>query len=165
MKYRYSKIAFICSAIITGTIVFLILFLYGIFINAEKNQYFKVFFICSVFFVFCVFMFANEYLNRYVEIFDEHIRFNSFRFKRIKNVVSMSVSYEDIFSINPKKLPLIGLWGIKINARNLPHEVTLSICFCKHKKMFKAICDEAKQHKPDIYIDSYIQKYLEKNYE
>ena len=83
----------------------------------------------------------------------------------MRNVVSINVKYEDVFSITSKKIPLIGLWGIKIKARNLPHEITLSVCFCKHKKLFKVICDEVKLHKPDIYIDSSIQEYLEKNYE
>lgn len=165
MRYKYSKFAFVCSYIILGVVVLSAVLLYGVLIGAEKSQHIKAFSMSSVAFVAFTSMYAHEYWNRYVEMSDEHIRFNSFRVRKIKNVVSLNIKYEDIFSIKSRKIPLIGLWAIKINARTLPHEITLSFCFCEHKKMFKAICDEAKQHKPDIYIDSYLQNYLEKKYE
>lgn len=164
MKYRYSKLAFTCFTLITGAAIFSALLLYGYFLEMEKDQFFKALPICAIFFLFLVLMYAGEYLNRYVEIFDERIRFNSFRFRRIMNPVSVSVKYEDIFGIKARKLPFIGLWGIKINARNLPHEITLSFCFRGHRQMFKDICEKVQAQDLGVIIDPDLLKYLEKDH-
>lgn len=163
MKYNYSKLAFVCSSIIVGLLCLIILFFYGLLIGAEKEKYYKVFFICSTFFAFCVLGYSGEYLNRFIILNDNYIRFNSFRFKRIKKVISFSVSYNDIISIKAKTFPIIGLWGISIVAKNFPRDITLSLGFKSHKNMFKEVCVTALQHNPNVYIDPRLQDYIERN--
>jgi len=160
MKYRYSKFAFISISVVVCAAVMLLLYLYGVMINAEKEKFIKVFVICFLFFFIVMFGYSSEYNNRYVEIFDEYIRFNSFRFKRLRNIVSVNIKYDDIISIKSKSLPVIGLLAIKINAKNIPHEITLSICFKDHKKMFKNICRSISEHNKDVIIDSYLNEHF-----
>lgn len=159
MKYRYSKLAFICSWLLVGSIVMLLLYLFGILINASEDKFIKVFMICPAFFITVMMGYSSEYNSRYVEIFDEYIKFNSFRFKRLRNVVSFNIRYEDIISIKSKSLPVIGLLAIKIKAKNIPHEITLSICFKGHKKMFKNICHSVSEHN-NVIFDSYLEEYF-----
>lgn len=160
MKYRYSKLAFICSWLLVGSIEMLLLYLFGILVNASEDKFIKVFMICPAFFITVMMGYSSEYTNRYVELFDDYIKFNSFRFKRLRNVISLKIRYEDIISIKTKSLPLFGIWAIKINAKNIAHEITLSICFKHHKIMFKNICLNVIEHNKDIYIDSSIQKLI-----
>ena len=160
MKYRYSKLAFICISVLVCAVVMLLLYLYGVMINADDDKFIKVFMICPLTFFVFVIGYSSEFNNRYVEIFDEYIKFNSFRFKWLRNVISLNIRYEDIISIKTKSLPLFGIWAIKINAKNIPHEITLSICFKHHKIMFKNICLNVIEHNKDIYIDSSIQNLI-----
>lgn len=164
MKYKYSKIAFICCAMVTGFISFALLFFYGYIIGAEEDQYLKVFFICSIFFAFCVFMFTGEYTNKYVELFDESVRFNSFRFKdvRMKKAIAFSVKYEDIISVNVRTLPIIGIWAISIKAKNLPQRVTVSFCFKKHREFYYNFCKRVENKNPNAYIDKRLKEYIER---
>ena len=127
MKYRYSKIAFISISVLVCAVVMLLLYMYGVLVNADKDRFIKVFIICPVFFAVVMMGYSSEYNNRYVEIFDEYIKFNSFRFKRLRNVISLNIRYEDIISIKSKSLPLFGMWAIKINAKK---EVFHLLLYC-----------------------------------
>ena len=80
----------------------------------------------------------------------------------MKSAVSFSVKYVDVLGIEARHIPLIGVWAIKINARNLPNKITVSFCFHKHKEMFMNLCKLIKQHNPNAYIDSRLTKYLER---
>lgn len=94
-------------------------------------------------------------------IFEEHIRLNSFKGKIRKKRESLNVPYEDMVSIKSRKLPLTGLWGIKICANNIPCDITLSFSFLKRKQKYKEVCDVIKKNNPDVVFDSYLQQYLE----
>ncbi len=141
------------------------LFLFNLVTNSSRQKIIKVLIPCFVMFIYLALFYMREYTNRYIYVSDEHIRFNSFRFKRMRNPISLNVRYENIISIKPKKLPLFGLWGIIINAQNIPHEITLSICYHNHKKMFWNICNESKKHNSNVIIYADLKEYLEKNYE
>ncbi len=160
MKYRYSKLAFICSWLLVGSIVMLLLYLFGILINASEDKFIKVFMICPAFYISVMMGYYSEYSNRYIELFDDYIKFNSFRFKRLRNVISLKIRYEDVIGIKSKSLPLIGLYAIKICAKNIPHDITLSICFKGHKKMFKNICRSVSEHNNNVIFDSYLEEHF-----
>ena len=104
----------------------------------------------------------NEYKNRYVSFFDEYVHFNSFRFRKKVQPVSLNLKYEDIWSVTARRLPLIGFWAVRINGKNLPHTITLSFCFCKHKEMYTELCNLTKLHNPNVHIDSSLEKYVKK---
>lgn len=105
-----------------------------------------------------------EELKKYVEIHDDHFYLNLFKFKKIKFMknTSFGVRYEDIISIESKFLPVLGLYSIKINAKNIPEKLKITFCFRKHKKLFAEIVKRAKRYNPDVYIDSKLEEYLEK---
>ena len=110
-------------------------------------------------FVMC-FMFMGEYKNRYVETFDDHMYLNLFRFKGCRHPRSLNVKYEDMWYIEARCLPLIGVWGIRINAKYLPHKVTISYCFKNSKQLYAELCDNVKRFKPDVYIDDRLTEHL-----
>ncbi len=103
-----------------------------------------------------------EESRKYITLFDEHIHFNSFRFKKLKLKRSseFAVRYEDIYSIEAVRIPLIGLWAVKIGAKNLPEKIRLSRNFRKENLMFSEIIKRAKQNNPDAYIDRNLSKYI-----
>ena len=160
MKYRYSILAFICNTVLVGAVVMLLLYLFGVLINADKEKIIKVFIICPAFYAAVMIGYSSEYTDRYVELYDNYIRFNSFRFKRVRNTVSFNIKYEDVISIKTKSFPIIGLCAVKIKAKNFPHEITLSICFCKHKELYREICQNVVEYNEDINIDKSLQKLI-----
>ena len=81
MRYKYSKIAFVCCLIFTALIVMTILFTLGFFIDVEKKQFNNVILLVSAFLISCAFMYGGEYFNKYITLSDEQMFFNSFRFK------------------------------------------------------------------------------------
>ena len=109
-------------------------------------------------------MFTGEYTNKYVELFDENVRFNSFRFKdvRMKKAIAFSVKYEDIISVNVRTLPIIGIWAISIKAKNLPQRVTVSFCFKNHRKFYDSLCKHVENKNPNAYIDKRLKEYIER---
>ncbi len=161
MKYRYSKLAFIVISVVVCFFVMLLLYLFGLLIDADYEKFVKVFIICPGFFFAITGLSLGEYSNRYVEIFDSYIMFNSFRFKRIQNVMSSKIIYENIISIKSIKLPIVGLVGIKIKAKSLPHDIKLSIFFKNHKQMFRDVCYSVNENNKKTVIDSYLKNYFE----
>ena len=103
-----------------------------------------------------------EESRKYITLFDEHVHFNSFRFKKLKLKRSseFAVRYEDIYSIEAVRIPLIGLWAVKIGAKNLPEKIRLSRNFRKENLMFSEIIKRVKQNNPDAYIDGKLSKYI-----
>ena len=104
------------------------------------------------------FISLSEYKNKYVETFEEYMHLNSFRFKGRRSPFSLKVQYEDIWYIEARRLPLIGVWGIRINAKYLPHKTTISFCFKNHRQL----CERVRYFKPDVRIDSCLTEYLDK---
>lgn len=164
MKYKYRKSAVIFYYLVAG--VFCLIF--GMSLKFEGNpsfneQFVKISSLTVVGMGISFSVYWREYFNRYVEIQNEYIRFNSFRYKMVKNVVSTDVKYEDIISFEVKKTPLFRLWWIKIKASTLPGDVSLTVSFCRHKEMFREICKKMKEHKPEFEIDSKFLEYLGEN--
>lgn len=163
MKYCYSKTAMVLQWLLT--VIYAVFLLILIYLNDQDLlKLRKLAFGLAGFLMFGFSLFAKEYLNRYIEFQSDSVKFNSFRFKNIKqrNTISFNVKYEDILNVSARRLPVIGIWGIKVTAKNLPHAITLSFCFCKHNEMYDNICKFAKQHNPNVYIDSRLTEFLER---
>ncbi len=113
--------------------------------------------------VFTTATFYKEYKNKYVEMLDGYVRFNSFRFRDAtqKKSISFNVKHKDIYGLGVKALPLIGVWAIVVEAKYLPHGITISFCFQKHKELCLNLCRIVKEHNPEAYIDSRLEKYCE----
>ncbi|MBQ3604310.1 MAG: hypothetical protein IJA02_10750 [Clostridia bacterium] len=163
MRYKYSKIAFVCCLIFTALIVMTILFTLGFFIDVEKKQFNNVILLVSAFLISCAFMYGGEYFNKYITLSDEQMFFNSFRFKGKIHPISFNVKYVDVWSVTSRTLPLLGIWAIKIKAKNLPHEITISFCFQKHRKLYSCLCALIKERNDTVYIDSHLEKFILQN--
>lgn len=162
MKYKYRKtmIALQWSSVF----VYAAFLLYLFHIMGKDVEWIqKNLIIAIVFLTVFIICFSGEYLNRYVDFKDEYVRFNSFRFKRLKKAVTINIKYENIYSIEACKLPLIGIWGVKITAKDLPNPIILSFCFSKHIKMYKSLCSRVRLYNSKAYIDERLKKYYEVN--
>lgn len=163
MKYKYSLILY------TLQFVFVLFMEYALLLaiykfNNDLQFMLKTFF-GAILLLFTIYsLYFKEFANKSVELTETCINFNSFRFKdvKMKNSVSFGVKYADIFSIEARHIPLIGTWAIKINARNLPHKMTVSFCFKKHKDLYGNIIRLVMQHNPNAYIDNRLKRYAEK---
>lgn len=163
MKYPYRKTA-LCIQVLFCVLFSISVIAFFYFVGGASKKYVVEcsFGVLGLFVVFYV-KFGNEMLNKYVELLDDSIRFNAFRFKdiKMKNAVSFNVNYEDIWSVESKRLPIVGIWAISVNAKNLPHKMTISFCFAKHKELIRNLCSYAKQYNPEAYIDPRVTTYIE----
>lgn len=100
-----------------------------------------------------LFIYGSEYINRYVELFDEHVRFNCFRFKGERKPVSLDIRYENIFSLEAIKYPIIGIVGVKVKCKNYPKDIKVSPLFHRHKEMYPNLIELVKSRNPKAYID------------
>ena len=163
MKYNYKKSMLVLQWIILACLYVTMIGLVYCF-GANERFLKKAVWGAGGFFFFMVATYSKEFTNRYVELQDNSIRFNSFRFKNVKmkNTVSFGVNYEDVLAIDIRKLPLIGIWAISINAKSLPQKITISFCFIKHKELYSNLCKLVKQHNSSAYIDSCLVEFLER---
>lgn len=69
------------------------------------------------------------------------------------DALSFNVIYEDVFQLGVRKLPLIGIWAITVNAKYLPHAITVSWCFSNHRELIENLYKSVKEHNPEAYIE------------
>lgn len=105
-------------------------------------------------------LYIGEYLKRYVEIKKESVYFNSFRFKN--KVINLTVPYGEILSIEAIKLPVLGVFKVKVKAQNIPWVIPITWCISHHNEMYAKLCSNAKKSNPLVYIDSQLVNYLKK---
>lgn len=166
MKFKYSvfSVFFKYSAIYILTILICMIVIYFWYGSFEITKGFKegLYKSLVIYFGFLA-VYMVEESRKYVMIFDEHIHFNSFRFKKlkIKRSSEFAVRYEDIYCLEAVKIPLIGLWAVKIGAKNLPEKIRLSRNFRKENIMFSEIIKRVKENNPDAFIDRKLNKYFE----
>ena len=103
--------------------------------------------------------FIDEYLNRYVEFKDEYVVFNSFRID--KKVRSYNVKYNDILSLEAVKIPLLGIYKVKIKAKNIPYTIPVTWCMKKHNDLFYNLCFFSKKNNPNVFLNDQLTKFLE----
>ncbi len=163
MKYKYRKLAALGEWLSVGLILIIAIVVIVLTSPDKTIEAETLLGGIGMYFAFVI-IYSGELIRKYIELFDEHAHFYSFRFKNIKlrNTVSFNVKYKDILNISARRLPVIGIWGIKVTAKNLPHAVTLSFCFCNHNEMYDNLCKFAKQHNPNVYIDSRLTEFLER---
>lgn len=162
MKYKYRVGLYVLNMMTAELSVVLMFLIIGLVTNEPIATIYRVLMsILPFLFVMC-FMFMGEYKNRYVETFDDYMHLNSFRFKGWRHPRSLNVKYEDMWYIEAKCLPLIGVWAIRINAKFLPHKVTISYCFKNSSQLYAELCEKARLFKPDVYIDDRLTEYLNK---
>ncbi len=118
--------------------------------------------ILSAFVTMFSLIYCGEYFNRYVEFFEEVIRFNSFRIGEARKVMSFNFRYENITSIEASYLPLFGVWKIKVSGKGFAYPIPISFCFNKYGELCEKLCDLVKEHNPDVYIDGRIVNFIER---
>lgn len=160
MKYSYKKSAcigqFILVFLFSMLLLILVFFIFDLSLKRTIRTGLGLVILHIVFYS----KYYKEYFEKYVELHEDSVRFNSFRFKGKMDTLSLSVTYEDVFQLGVRKLPLIGIWAITVNAKYLPHAITVSWCFYNHKELFEKLYKSVKEHNPDAYIDSRLLEYI-----
>lgn len=162
MKYKYRLGLYILNMMTAELSVVLVFFIIMLVTNEPIAAIYRVLMATLPFSFAMCFVFMAEYKNRYVETFDDHMHLNSFRFKGWRHPRSLNVKYEDMWYIEARCLPLIGVWAIRINAKFLPHKVTISYCFKNSRQLYAELCENVKRFKPDVYIDDCLTEHLNK---
>ncbi len=167
MKYYYKKSAVFLQFLILALIYIIMIFFSYYILNVNERVLKRFIFGGAGIFVAMMSMYFGEFTNRYVEFLETSIHFNSFRFKDIKmrHAINFNVKYEDVFSIETRKIPLIGVWAIYINAKNLPHKITISFCFRNYAELFDNLQKKVKLYNPNAYIDELLLDYCRRKNE
>ena len=100
-----------------------------------------------------------ENLNKYVELFDTYVRFNSFRFRLLKPVQSVHVKYEDIYAIRAKFIGKRVLY-MELSCHNFKHKIKLPASIAKHKELFARLYKEVVRVNPDVVIGNELHSLL-----
>lgn len=149
-KYYYSRTYYFMTSLIIPIIISIIIF----FAIDATRDYYKLFFTIIVFFVTPTIACAKSYLSRYVEFFDEYIHFDSWGVFEAKRIVTLNVRYENIYKIGVSKIPIFGIWKIKVYVKDLDYAIPIHICINKHLEVYKKICDNVRQFNPNVSIKS-----------
>lgn len=159
MKYRYSRMAIVLQALLIIVILALAIFLCYMS-NGDIKYLKKMLVIIPCYLITGYFLWSKEYFNRFAEFHDEYITFNSFRIS--KKVRDFNVRYEDILSLDAVIIPLLGIYKIKVNCKNIPWQIPVTWCMCNHNELFAKLCLEAESHNPNAYIDPRVIEFLKK---
>ncbi len=162
MKYYYKKSSYFVQwafLVLFNALLIAISYFTG---TSEKTMIKLIFGSCGLLLVFFS-RYTGEYMNKYVELQHESIRFNSFILKNAGKTrsISYTIRYEDVISIECRTFPVIGLWAIYVNGKNLPSKVPITLSFQKHKELCNDLCKKVKERNPNAYIDSRLAKYCE----
>lgn len=162
MKYSY-KISMFFAQMFLGYLVTLPVLFVLYLVDRDIPYILKLSLGALGIMVFTTAAFYKEYKNKHIEMLESYVRFNSFRFRDAtqKKALVFNVKYKDIYGLGVKALPIIGVWAIVVEAKYLPHGITISFCFKNHKELCRNLCRIVKEHNPDAYIDSRLEKYCE----
>lgn len=161
MKYKYSRKWFALEIGLSFLLCFVANILLYLFTEKE-DLFIQNNILCATFILFYMLTFSNEYFKRYVEFFDESIRFNSFRIAGARKVLSFNFKYGDITSIKASWLPVIGVWNIKVGCQGFAYPIPISFCFVDYMELCEKLCDVVKENNPDAYIDGRIVEFIER---
>lgn len=137
----------------------LIMILYS-FVYANESWVRKTTIVAIGFFMVYLVIYSREFFERYVEFNTEFVCFNSYRLG--KQVRKINIHYEDILSLESTKIPLLGIYKVKVKAKNVPWIIPVTWCMAKKNDLFGNLCIYAKKHNPQVYIDSRLTDFLEK---
>lgn len=74
----------------------------------------------------------------------------------------MNVPYGDILSVEAIKLPVLGVFKVKVKAKNIPWVIPVTWCINNHNEMYAKLCKNAREGNPKVYIDDKLIDYLAK---
>lgn len=113
--------------------------------------------------VLTIFNFLENH-GKYVETFSEHVKFNRFRFMsfNVSKVFYVDLRYENIISIESRKLPVIGIYKIIVHAKNFGKPISVPITISKYSELCYELCIKVKRFNSKAYIDSDLEEYVEK---
>ncbi len=159
MKYKFKKIClaflWLLSIIPAGSLL-----MYFYLIDNDIKWTMKMIVTLFGFFTVFISLYSGEYLNRYVEFNENYVTFNSYRIAR--KVRHFNVKYEDILSLEATMIPIIGIYKVKVKAKNVPWSIPVTWCISHHNEMYAKLCKNARKGNPKVYIDDKLIEYLAK---
>ena len=122
--------------------------------SVDRDAWFvvRMVFILIVFFGYFIPIYGKEYIKRFVEFKDETVIFYSYRIA--KKLHNFTVRYEDVFSLEATKIPLLGIYKVNVKAKNIPWAIPVTWCMAHKNELFRELCKRVKENNPNAYIDS-----------
>lgn len=159
MKYKYKKSMFFFQVALV--ILYAIVLLFFLYSRNNDIKWFKKMLVTITGFMTVFFsVYSGEYLNRYVEFNENYVTFNSYRIA--KKVRHFNVKYEDILNLEATMIPIIGIYKVKVKAKNVPWSIPVTWCINHHNEMYAKLCKNAREGNPKVYIDDKLIDYLAK---
>lgn len=141
MKYRYKTVLLIVVWIIA--IIFTAYILYIYVLNSENYNPFtdkhqRTALAFPLLIALYLSILTDGYMKKSVTIEDKYFHFNNFKlFQKRTPINSLNIRYEDIYSIEAKTLPIIGVVKITIRANHYPKKIVLSCFMQRHLELFE----------------------------
>ncbi len=162
-KYKYSK-SILISVGIACYLICLAVFVLADVLRGQPVEFDRPYYLASGVYLGAMLMGVGEYLHRSVEFKDNIICLNSVRAKSFRvglKAMDYRLPYADVWRISADKLPLIGIYRIKVNGKNLPAEISINCCFSKHKQLFEDFYNICKSKNPNIKFDTCLVEFAE----
>lgn len=124
----------------------------------------KPYFLATMMYLFAIAVGIGEYTNRAIVFENDIVKFNSVKAKSFRvgiKAMDYRIKYEDIWRISADKLPLIGIYRIRVYGKNLPAAIPINCFFEKYKEMFANFYCVCKSKNPDINFDSSLIEFAE----
>ncbi|MBQ3086754.1 MAG: hypothetical protein IJC45_05425 [Clostridia bacterium] len=157
--YNYRKWATLAYFFSAGIMCF---FIAWFFVNLLDEIKYRL---CSGYialFVIFLYQYVPEYLNRKIELNDEHCRFISFRVRMERKPVTITTQYKDISYIKVRPCPFIGFRKMTVKISHYGKTLTISPFYTDRIELFSTLCEKVRQYNPDADIDPRLFEYLEK---
>ncbi len=159
MKYKYKKSMFFFQVALV--ILYAIVLLFFLYSEDNDIKWLKKMLVTITGFMTVFFsVYGGEYLNRYVEFNENYVTFNSYRIAR--KVRHFNIKYEDILSLEATMIPIIGIYKVKVKAKNVPWAIPVTWCISHHNEMYAKLCKNAREGNPNVYVDDKLIEYLAK---
>ncbi|MBQ7107402.1 MAG: hypothetical protein IJN93_07840 [Clostridia bacterium] len=162
--YKYSKILLGVGFLVTYILAIAFLFFLNI-LRKEPIEFDKSYFAATAAYILCIAMGIGEYSHRAVTFDDDVIKLYSVRAQSFKvglKAMDYRINYENIFRISADKLPLIGIYRVKIYGKNLPAAIHINCFFCKRKELFANFYHICRLKNSNIKFDKCLVEFAER---
>lgn len=116
----------------------------------------------SIFF-FGVLMDYQKRCQKYISFFDKHMRINAYHKNHaILKTKDLDIMYEDITSIRLRKIPVIGIIGIEIDANNHGNGILIHRFYKDFSDICRILYKQTIAFSQNVRVDSDVLDYLQR---
>jgi len=115
----------------------------------------------ALFFYFITMDYKNR-CRKYVKFYDTYVRINAHHKKTILTTIDLDILYEDIRAIKVKKVPVLGVTSIVIDADNYGNGIKLHYFYRNFLDMCQTFYLRTTAFAPNVRIDDAFIDFLKR---